>query len=136
MTKFVFSAFALCVGLSVAAQSDGKSSPCIKLTDGSNKAFIENVKEGNISRQQLGNGFELQLSDPSFKVKSFEVVYEHNQNLHVITNKQKTFAPAGKPYAHDLQQLKPKTIVTLEAIQVEKEGTCYILPSLLYAIAE
>lgn len=136
MRKLLFTVLTLGLGLSLCAQKDIKSTPCIKITDGSNKAFIEQVKEGNISRQQLGKGFELQLTDPSYKVKSFEVVYEHNQNLHVITNKQKMFTPAGKPYAQDLLQLKPKTLFTLESIQVEKEGQCYLLPSLVYYITE
>jgi hypothetical protein len=136
MSRLLITAFVCFISFSLAAQTENKSRPCVKISDGSNKAFIENVKDGNISRLQLSQGFELQLSDPSFKIKSFEVVYEHNQNLHVITNKQKSFTPADKPVAQDLQNLKLKSIFTLESIQVEKEGVCYTLPSLLYYIKE
>ena len=101
MSKFFFTSFVYLLCLQSNSQAVSKSQPCSKVTDGSVKAFIENVKEGNISREQLSKGFELQLSDPSFTIKSFEVVYEHNQDLNVITNNQKTVNPAGKPLRTD-----------------------------------
>lgn len=106
--------------------------------------FIKGKKgKKNIKWKFFYKKFELTLSDPSYEIISFHMVWDVRRkdfiverivNGNIVTP---DIEDTGKPDRdnYSLKNIEPGVIITFEQIRIRKDGECYLIrPLLIYTI--
>lgn len=104
------------------------------------KAFIQGQKDTLLKNGRkvqyinpidLIKGFELQVSDNSYKVIKFFFTFDFDKGLCQIVSKENRIIPVNDSIA-SIDKLYQAYLITIDGIIVEKNGVCYKIPPLVY----
>jgi hypothetical protein len=121
---------------SAFGQVSEKKDSCINLFNGSVKAYIPGYEDSTIKRYHVMNGFNLRLSDTSYRIINYSIVFDFADMLVSLQSNGSRLVPSNKDYAGYLNGIKPPSILTVEFITVAKGEACYKIRPLLYHIKE
>ena len=100
-------------------------------------AYILGATENSkLSATIVHNGIKLLINDSSFKVSSFTIVFEYDNIIYEFPCEGYSVDPAKTQFWQQLKKVKPGSILTVEKINLKKNGVNYRLPSLVYFIVE
>lgn len=100
-------------------------------------AYILGATENSkLSATIVHNGIKLLIIDSSFKVSSFTIVFEYDNIIYEFPCEGDSVDPAKTQFWQQLKKVKPGSILTVEKINLKKNGVNYRLPSLVYFIVE
>lgn len=104
------------------------------------KVFIHDQKDTllsdgrkvqHINPIHLMKGFELQISDTSYKIIRFFFTFDFDEGLCQMVSKANKIIPDNESVA-SINKLYQAHLITIDGIIIEKNGVCYKIPSLVY----
>lgn len=100
-------------------------------------AYILGATENSkLSAGIVHNGIKLLINDSSFKVSSFTIVFEYDNIIYEFPCEGVSVDPSKTQFVQQLKKVKPGSILTVEKINVKRNGVNYRIPSLVYFIVE